>query len=230
MGESSLWHYDFSDVTVALLLEEPQEGGQFEFVDRLRDETPDVGPNYEGVQAVLERRHPRLATFARGQGTLTVFRGVSSLHQVSPPVELEGRQWAILQLTGIKAAKESPLSEVQLAIQNALLTERRAEARERFIKELRGKAAIEIDQSALDALPKPKAPDKAALPDVPKPKLNPALFHRRLNPTLTKRPGQEGPQLKLEQNKTRLPQKVRERYLGPGQGGTEEPKSTQGTP
>lgn len=84
-GESSLWHYDFSDVTVALLLEEPQEGGLFEFVDRLRDDAPDGGPNYEGVQAVLERRHPRLATFARGQGTLTVFRGVSSLHQVSAP-------------------------------------------------------------------------------------------------------------------------------------------------
>ena len=44
-GESSLWHYDFSDVTVALLLEEPQEGGLFEFVDRLRATTRRmVGP------------------------------------------------------------------------------------------------------------------------------------------------------------------------------------------
>ena len=80
-GESSFWHYDYSDVTVALLLEAPQSGGEFEFVDRLQEE--EEPPNYDGVKAVLECKHPRLATFPRGQGTLTVFRGVSSLHQVS---------------------------------------------------------------------------------------------------------------------------------------------------
>ena len=100
----------------------------------------------------------------------TVFN-LEKVHQVSPPLQLESKQWVIVQLTGLEAAKEAPLDDVRLTIQNALLKAKRVEARVAFIKALRGQAKITLNEEALADLPKPEPVAKTKVPDVPKPVL-----------------------------------------------------------
>ena len=175
---------------------------------------------------------------------------LSKVHQVAP-LQLESKQWVIVQLTGLKAAKEAPLEEVRLKIQDSLLKAKRVEARRAFIEGLRAEAKITIHEDVLAALPAPPPPAGPKIPEVPKPrltptpsaptpassdaapksakpktpkrgkaKLNPALFKRPAAPGVTRRPGQGGVPLKLEHSGPKAPEGVRERYLGPGQGGS----------
>ncbi|MGB0588541.1 MAG: peptidyl-prolyl cis-trans isomerase [Myxococcota bacterium] len=115
----------------------------------------------------------------------TVFN-LEKVHQVSPPLQLESKQWVIVQLTGRDAAKEAPLDDVRLTIQNALLKAKRVEARAAFIKALRGKATITLNEEALAALPTPEPPAAAKVPDVPKPKLPSTAARPTAKPTETK--------------------------------------------
>jgi parvulin-like peptidyl-prolyl isomerase len=100
----------------------------------------------------------------------TVFN-LAKVHQVSPPLQLESKQWIIVQLTGREAAQEAPLDDVRLTIQNALLKAKRVEARVAFIKALRGQAKITLNEAALSALPTPEPPTESKVPNVPKPRL-----------------------------------------------------------
>ena len=192
---------------------------------------------------------------AKGQTRVTglmlkrVFN-LDKVHQVSAPLQLESKQWVLVQLTGLKDAKEAPLDEVRLNIQNALLKQKQTEARAAFIESLRAKATITMNTEALAALPKPETPEGPKIPEVPKPrvtptppaaeksagkaktpksaqpKLNPALFRRPAAPGVTARPGQDKPPLKLHHSGTKAPQAVKERYLGPGQGSS----ASEGSP
>ena len=74
------WHYDNNECTVTLLLQAAQSGGDFTFIPnsrRLEDDGSSV------VRRFLGGEHELGQTFARGAGTLTLFRGGKSLHGVT---------------------------------------------------------------------------------------------------------------------------------------------------
>lgn len=79
-GEALNWHFDRSEFTTTLLLQAPDEGGEFEYVSELRS---DVDPNYQGVAELLAGNLPtQIAQLAAG--TLNVFRGKNTAHRVTP--------------------------------------------------------------------------------------------------------------------------------------------------
>jgi alkylated DNA repair dioxygenase AlkB len=80
-GEGLNWHFDRSEYTTTLLLQSPEEGGEFVFRSDLRS---DCDPNYEGVARLLGGKDPEVKTLAVEAGTLNVFRGKNTAHRVSP--------------------------------------------------------------------------------------------------------------------------------------------------
>ena len=78
-------------MTAGLLLEEAAEGGDFELRDGLRPSpTEHNDPSREAASreaaeiAVQQRSDPEIRTFRRRAGTLTIFRGETGYHQVTP--------------------------------------------------------------------------------------------------------------------------------------------------
>lgn len=79
-GEQLNWHFDRSEFTTTLLLQAPEEGGDFVYRSDLR--TPD-DPNYEGVAKLLRGQDPDVKTLKLSAGTLNVFKGRNTAHKVS---------------------------------------------------------------------------------------------------------------------------------------------------
>jgi hypothetical protein len=80
-GEALNWHFDRSEFTTTLLLQEPSGGGEFQYRSGLRS---DSDPNYEGVARALEGKDPEVKTLNLRAGTLNVFKGKNTLHRVTP--------------------------------------------------------------------------------------------------------------------------------------------------
>ena len=80
-GEALNWHFDRSEFTTTLLLQAPDEGGDFEYRTGLRS---DDDPNYEGVARLLDGVDPDKRTLKLNAGTLNVFRGKNTAHRVTP--------------------------------------------------------------------------------------------------------------------------------------------------
>jgi 2OG-Fe(II) oxygenase superfamily len=80
-GEALNWHFDRSEFTTTLLLQEPSGGGEFQYRSDLRS---DDNPNYDGVARALEGQDPEVKTLRLAAGTLNVFRGKNTLHRVTP--------------------------------------------------------------------------------------------------------------------------------------------------
>jgi hypothetical protein len=80
-GTALNWHFDRSEFTTTLLLQAPQEGGEFEFRTALRS---DDDPNYEGVARMLAGKDPAVQRITAEAGTLNVFRGKNTAHRVTP--------------------------------------------------------------------------------------------------------------------------------------------------
>ncbi|WP_322434440.1 HalD/BesD family halogenase [Labrys sedimenti] len=80
-GEALNWHFDRSEFTTTLLLQAPDEGGDFEYRTDLRR---DGDPNYQGVANLLEGRDPNVQVLKLKAGTLNVFRGKNTAHRVTP--------------------------------------------------------------------------------------------------------------------------------------------------
>jgi hypothetical protein len=80
-GETLNWHFDRSEFTTTLMLQAPDEGGEFEYRTDLR--TAD-NPNYDGVAELLQGRDPQVQTLRLSAGTLNVFRGKNTAHRVTP--------------------------------------------------------------------------------------------------------------------------------------------------
>lgn len=80
-GEALNWHFDRSEFTTTILLQEPQAGGELEYRTNLR--TADQ-PNYDGVAALLRGEDPAVRKVRLQAGALNVFRGVNTLHRVVP--------------------------------------------------------------------------------------------------------------------------------------------------
>lgn len=79
-GEQLNWHFDRSEFTTTLLLQAPEEGGDFVYRSDLRNDTD---PNYEGVAKLLRGEDEQVKTLKLSAGTLNVFRGKNTAHKVS---------------------------------------------------------------------------------------------------------------------------------------------------
>ena len=78
--EALSWHFDRSEFTTTLLLQAPNSGGEFEYLQDLR--SPD-GPNYTGAAALLSGKL-QTSICPQTAGTLNVFKGVNTAHRVTP--------------------------------------------------------------------------------------------------------------------------------------------------
>jgi len=81
-GEGLNWHFDRSEFTTTLLLQAPEQGGEFQYRQGLRS---DDDPNYDGVARLLRGEDPAVQTLQLGAGDLNVFRGKNTAHRVSAP-------------------------------------------------------------------------------------------------------------------------------------------------
>jgi len=80
-GDQHGWHFDANDFVVTLLVQKPEQGGEFEFVPGIRS---DEAENYEAVAAAMDGRSPALRLLPTEAGTLIVFQGKRALHRVTP--------------------------------------------------------------------------------------------------------------------------------------------------
>lgn len=79
-GEALNWHFDRSEFTTTLLLQAPDEGGDFVYRTDLRNNSD---PNYDGVARLLRGEDPEVKSLKLSAGTLNVFRGKNTAHKVS---------------------------------------------------------------------------------------------------------------------------------------------------
>ena len=80
-GEALNWHFDRSEFTTTLLLQAPDDGGEFQYRSDLRS---DDDPNYDGVARLLRGQDHDVHTVKAEAGTLNVFRGKNTAHRVTP--------------------------------------------------------------------------------------------------------------------------------------------------
>ncbi|AHG21679.1 arpA protein [Chania multitudinisentens RB-25] len=105
-GQELGWHFDNSSFAITLLIQKPQAGGIFEYVENLRD--ADRGEmNYDGVKQVLdgEVMPKRLAI---NEGDLVLFRGRNAMHRVTPTA---GETTRMLVVLAYNAQPDIALSE-----------------------------------------------------------------------------------------------------------------------
>jgi hypothetical protein len=63
------------------MYQQPEAGGQFEYVPGLRS---DADPNYDGVQRVLAGESTSTRLLPSAPGTLAFFHGHNAMHRVRP--------------------------------------------------------------------------------------------------------------------------------------------------
>jgi len=80
-GDQHGWHFDSNDFVVTLLLQKPEQGGDFEFCPGIRSDTDQ---NFAGVAAAMDGAAPGLRRPCVEAGTLMLFRGKQSIHRVTP--------------------------------------------------------------------------------------------------------------------------------------------------
>ena len=91
-GEALNWHFDRSIFTTTLLLQEPEQGGVFEYAKDLRS---DDNPNHAGIADLLQGRIDPVR-LPQSAGTLNVFLGVNTAHRVSTVQGAKSRIVAVL--------------------------------------------------------------------------------------------------------------------------------------
>ncbi len=80
-GQLLNWHFDRSEFTTTLLLQAPEQGGEFLYRTELRSADD---PNYDGVARLLRGEDPQVRSLTLTPGTLNVFRGKNTPHKVAP--------------------------------------------------------------------------------------------------------------------------------------------------
>lgn len=105
-GQELGWHFDESSFATTLLLQSPEAGGVFEYIENMRD--ADAGEmNYEGVAEVLDGKRESKVLYA-GPGTLVMFRGRNAMHRVTPT---EGDTTRMLVVLAYNSQPNIELSE-----------------------------------------------------------------------------------------------------------------------
>lgn len=80
-GDTDGWHYDRNDGVVSLLLQQPDDGGEFQYAPYIRSERDQ---NYDAVTSVLADPENKAIQPEADAGTFIFFNGRRSLHRVSP--------------------------------------------------------------------------------------------------------------------------------------------------
>ena len=93
-GQRTVCHHDGNECTVTLLLQEAEAGGEFIYGENTR--SPDGELNLDAIRGVLDGDPDVVRTLPRSAGTLTLFRGGTSLHGVTPVKGKRERLTAIL--------------------------------------------------------------------------------------------------------------------------------------
>ncbi|MCC3861574.1 2OG-Fe(II) oxygenase [Pseudemcibacter aquimaris] len=93
-GQELGWHFDNSSFATTLLIQQPNGGGEFEYVENMRD--ADKGEmNYDGVKEVLDGNTP-VKHLKADEGTLVLFRGRNAIHRVTPTIGDKTRMLVVL--------------------------------------------------------------------------------------------------------------------------------------
>ncbi len=92
-GDQLCWHFDRAEFAVTILLQAPDDGGQFEYRRGLRTA---ADPNYEGVRRLLAGQDDQVRRGVSAPGTMTVFGGFGSAHRVAPVRGEAARMMAVL--------------------------------------------------------------------------------------------------------------------------------------
>ncbi len=83
-GQELGWHFDNSSFAITLLIQKPDAGGVFEYIENMRD--ADAGEmNYAGVDDVLSGK-AEVKQLAIEPGALVLFRGRNAIHRVTPTI------------------------------------------------------------------------------------------------------------------------------------------------
>ena len=93
-GQELGWHFDNSSFSITLMIQAPERGGAFEYVNAARDaDAGDMG--FAIVRRVLDGT-TRPEHLAMEAGTLVLFRGRDALHRVAPIEGSRTRMLAVL--------------------------------------------------------------------------------------------------------------------------------------
>ena len=93
-GQELGWHFDNSSFAITLMIQNPKDGGEFEYVKDVRD--ADSGAmNYELSVKVLDGEIPTRA-LSMDAGALVLFRGRNSMHRVAPSIGDRTRMLVVL--------------------------------------------------------------------------------------------------------------------------------------
>ncbi|WP_145578638.1 2OG-Fe(II) oxygenase [Yersinia alsatica] len=105
-GQELGWHFDNSSFAITLLVQKPQAGGVFEYIEEMRD--ADQGEmNYSGVEKLLNQQiTPK--TLQIEPGDLVLFRGRNAIHRVTPT---QGDITRMLVVLAYNAQPDISLSE-----------------------------------------------------------------------------------------------------------------------
>ncbi len=93
-GQELGWHFDNSSFAITIMIQEPEHGGEFEYIEAMR--VADRGDmNYSGVGRVLAGEiQPKRLTMKTG--ALVLFRGRNALHRVAPVAGERTRMLVVL--------------------------------------------------------------------------------------------------------------------------------------
>lgn len=93
-GQELGWHFDNSSFATTLLIQQPIDGGKFEYVENMRN--ADAGEmNFEGVKKVLDG-DTEIKHLPAEEGTLMLFRGRNAIHRVTPTIGDKTRMLVVL--------------------------------------------------------------------------------------------------------------------------------------
>lgn len=105
-GEELGWHFDNSSFAITLMVQAPEKGGTFEYVNDVRDaDSGEMG--FTQVDEILDGKAP-VEVVEADAGTLVFFRGRNSIHRVSPN---EGDLTRILAVLAYNSEPDVELSE-----------------------------------------------------------------------------------------------------------------------
>ena len=96
-GGHHAWHFDETEYTTTIMLQEAEEGGHFEYVPHLR--RPDGG-EYDTIGRVLDGDEQGVQRLPFSAGTLSLFAGRVSMHRVTEVLGNRLRLVAVLAFNG----------------------------------------------------------------------------------------------------------------------------------
>jgi hypothetical protein len=105
-GDQLWWHFDQTDFVVSIALQDADEGGDFEYVPHIRSRDDE---RYDEVATVLAGGGTGVVRVPMEPGTLMLFEGRHSLHQVTPIVGSTPRLVALLAYDTAPGTQSSEL-------------------------------------------------------------------------------------------------------------------------